>query len=132
MASDVSATIDQTNSASFANVLDILAWEIELAGARCLKLDNLIGEMLADMRPEQSSTLAHSMHLVDLLTQHLTGLSAFSRAMSCEPQANVEAPFGKAVATITLGALADRLCGALGGSERGINDCAESGDLDLF
>jgi hypothetical protein len=37
-----------------------------------------------------------------------------------------------ALSQISLGALADRMCVALGGIERGVNDGDGAGDLDLF
>jgi hypothetical protein len=118
--------------ASVANMLDVLAWEIELAGARCLKLDALVGQLMETLPTEQIAPLVEGMHTIDLLSQHLTGLSAFSRKMSEKIDEDMRAPYGAALDELTLGALADRLCVALGGEEKGINDGEDAGDLDLF
>ena len=119
-------------NASVATAFDVLAWEIELAGARCIQLDTIIGELLPTMPVEQRERLLEGMHTVDLLSQHLTSLSAFMRRMSEEAPAQVAAPVGNALADITLGALADRMFTAFGGEEAGFEDQTDAGDLDLF
>jgi hypothetical protein len=117
---------------SVASTFDALAWEIELAGARCISLDSLIGALLPTMPAEHREQLMESMQAVDLLAQHLTGLSAFARRMSLSVADDVSAPVDIALAEITLGALADRLSSALGGEERGVSDGQDAGDPDLF
>ena len=89
-----------------ASTFDALAWEIELAGARCISLDSLIGALLPTMPAEHREQLMESMQAVDLLAQHLTGLSAFARRMSLSVADDVSAPVDIALAEITLGALA--------------------------
>jgi hypothetical protein len=117
---------------SVANTFDALAWEIELAGARCIYLDSVIGKLLPAIPPEQREQLTEGMQAVDLLSQHLTGLSTFARRMSQCVASDVSAPVEVALADITLGALADRLSTALGGEEKGVNDGEDAGDLELF
>ena len=118
--------------ASMATMLDVLAWEIELAGARCIYLDSMIGKMMKTVPEEQREVLVEGMHTVDLLAQQLTSLSAFARRMSALAPDDVSASVDMALSDITLGALADRMSVAFGGLERGIYDGEDAGDLDLF
>lgn len=118
--------------ASMATMLDVLAWEIELAGARCIYLDSMIGKMMKTVPEGQQDILVEGMHTVDLLAQHLTSLSAFARRMSALTPDDVTASVDIALSDITLGALADRMSVAFGGTERGIYDGEDAGDLDLF
>jgi hypothetical protein len=123
---------DKSLQASVATTFDVLAWEMELAGARCIFLDSIIGEMMKSIPEDKQAAFVEGMHTVDLLSQQLTSLSAFSRRMSDSVGAEVLAPVGLALGDITLGALADRMSTAFGGEERGINEREEAGDLDLF
>ena len=118
--------------ASVAATFDVLAWEVELAGARCIQLDTIVGELLQTMPAEQRERLLEGMHTVDLLSQHLTSLSAFMRRMSEEAPTEATTPVTRALADITLGALADRMFTAFGGEETVIDDSADAGDVDLF
>ena len=117
--------------ATVADTLDVLAWEIELAAARTIYLDSVIGQMIGLLPEARKAEFLDSMHIVDLLTQQLTGLSAFSRKMSGAVP-DVSAYVTTALDQISLGALADRMGVALGGIEKGINDGDGAGDLDLF
>jgi len=117
---------------SVASTFDALAWEIELAGARCISLDSLIGALMPNVPPEHREQLMESMQAVDLLAQHLTGLSTFARRMSLSVATDISAPVDIALSEITLGALADRLSTALGGAEKGVDDGQDAGDPDLF
>ena len=117
--------------ATVANTLDVLAWEIELAAARAIYLDSILGQMIGLLPEAHKAEFVQSMHTVDLLSQQLTGLSAFSRRMSGDVP-DVSAGVYKALGQISLGALADRMCVALGGTEKGVNDGDGAGDLDLF
>lgn len=111
---------------------EVLAWEIELAGARCIFLDTLIGEMMATVAPENRERLTQGLHAVDLLSQHLTSLSAFSRRLGEVAPARGAVEVTQALGDITLGDLADRMRTAFGGVEAPTDDRAEAGDLDLF
>jgi hypothetical protein len=122
----------ETLEASIASTFELLAWEMELAGARCILLDSVIGGLMDQAAPEKQAALTEGLHTVDLLSQHLTGLSAFARKMGAATSPEMMAPVHEALADITLGALADRMSSALGGLERGINDGDDAGDLDLF
>jgi hypothetical protein len=117
--------------ATIADTLDVLSWEIELAAARSIYLDSVIGQMIGLLPDARKAEFLESMHVVDLLSQQLTGLSAFSRKMSGAVP-DVSAQVHMALDQITLGALADRMSVALGGVEKGLGDGDGAGDLDLF
>lgn len=122
-----------SSTPTVAATLDILSAEIELAGARCIFLDRVIGEALDALPDAERSRLVDGLHAVDLLAQHLTSLSAFARNMSLTVSEDYAAPVGSALSEITLGDLAGRMAAALG-----LPDPTEdvekpaSGDLDLF
>jgi hypothetical protein len=122
---------DSALKATIADTLDVLGWEIELAAARSIYLDSVIGQMIGLLPETRKAEFLESMHIVDLLSQQLTGLSAFSRKMSGDVP-EVAAYVHTALNQISLGALADRMCVALGGIEKGVNDGDGAGDLDLF
>jgi hypothetical protein len=126
------ASNDDRLDASLAETFELLAWEIELAGARCIRLDALIGAMMDKVPEHEQAALADGIQAVDLLSQHLTGLSAFARRMGGVVPSDMTAPVQAALDEITLGALADRMSSALGGADRGIVGGEEAGDLDLF
>ena len=117
---------------SVADTFDVLSCEIELASARCIFLDTLIGELMPTVPPEKRERLIVGMHAVDLLAQHLTSLSAFARRLGGDAPAGAVAPVSAALADITLGDLADRMHSALGGDEASLEDRSDPGDLDLF
>lgn len=117
---------------SLSTTFDVVAWEIELAAARCIFLDSLVGRMLKEMPEKIRESFQEDVHTVDLLCQQLTGLSAFTRQMSGNVAPDVSAYVHTALDVITLGALADRMTVALGGVEKDINDGDGAGDLDLF
>jgi hypothetical protein len=123
---------EPTLEASLASTLDVLAWEMELASARCIFLDAAIGQMMDAIPEERRAEFVESMHTVDLLCQQLTSLSAFTRNMSGAVAEDVSAPVQAALGEITLGALADRMSTALGGENRGVEDRDGAGDFDLF
>lgn len=114
------------------HAFDVLSWELELAGARCIFLDTLIGKLLATVAPELREQLLEGVQAVDLLSQHLTGLSSFWRQLSqCEDLLGA-VDVAPALKTITLGALADRMTTSFGGTESGLGDGDDAGELDLF
>ena len=115
-----------------ATTFDVLSWELELAGARCIFLDTLIGKLLATVAPEHRDQLLEGVQAVDLLSQHLTGLSTFARQLSQTVVAQEPVGVSAALKSITLGALADRMTTSFGGDEAGLNDGDDAGDLDLF
>ena len=122
----------QRLDAPVATTFDVLAWEMELAAARCMMLDALLGRMMAHLPPEDKAEFLEGMHAVDLLSQQLTSLSAFTRKMSEMAPPDARAQVDGALGGITLGALADRMTVALGGDEKGINEREAAGDVDLF
>ena len=118
---------------SVSTALEVLGWEIELAGARCIFLDKLIGELMQVTPPDQRERLLEGMQAVDLLGQHLTGLSAFAHRISLDAPHDARTPVSAGLAEITLGALADRMFTAFGGEEDETGEgTADAGDLDLF
>jgi len=119
-------------SPAVAVTLDVLAGEIELAGARCIFLDRLMGEVMDRLSEEDRERMLQGLHGVDLLAQHLTSLSAFARSMSEVVPADCTAPVGDAISEITLGALAERMVVGLGGDDSGDDPVADDGDVDLF
>lgn len=114
-----------------AATLDVLAAEIELAGARCIFLDKVIGEVMDRLADDDRERMMQGLHDVDLLSQHLTSLSAFARSMSMVVPSELTAPVQDALSEITLGALAERIVAGLGGDDDDASS-PESGDLDLF
>lgn len=116
-----------------AATLDVLAAEIELAGARCIFLDQIIGDVMDRLADADRERMLQGLHDVDLLSQHLTSLSAFARGMSLVIPAEVTAPVGSALSEITLGALAERMVAGLGGDDDDeAAEAPDAGDLDLF
>jgi hypothetical protein len=117
---------------SVAVTLDVLAGEIELAGARCIFLDRIIGEVMDSLSGAQRERMLEGLHGVDLLAQHLTSLSAFARTMSATVPSECQAPVDDAISEITLGALAERMVASLGGDDIEEVPLADDGDVDLF
>ncbi len=119
--------------AGVGSTFGALAWEMELAGATCLKLDALVGEIMAALPSEHRARMTEGLHLVDLLSQQLHGLSGFARAVGDMVGDEIRAPVGDALAQLTLGALADRMSQALGGGAApAVEGADDAGDLDLF
>ncbi|MGA0599257.1 hypothetical protein ACO2Q3_00970 [Caulobacter sp. KR2-114] len=113
-----------------SDLLEALAWEVELAGARCIFLDALIGEFIPAVDMDRRERLVEGLHAVDLLSQHLTGLSAFVRRLAVAGPGEA-LDLTPALSEITLGDLANRLRATLGGGEDA-DERAEAGALDLF
>lgn len=122
---------DSALKTTIANTLDVLGWEMELAAARSIYLDSIIGRMIRLIPDARKAEFVESMHTVDLLSQQLTGLSAFTRRMSGDVP-DVSAYVHTALGQISLGALADRMSAALGGAEKGVDGGDGAGELDLF
>lgn len=114
------------------HAFDVLSWELELAGARCIFLDTLIGKLLATVAPDMREQLLEGVQTVDLLSQHLTGLSGFARQLSQGQDVGGTLDVAPAFQTITLGALADRMTTSFGGADAGLIDGDDAGELDLF
>lgn len=119
--------------ASMAATLDVLAWEIELAGDKCLELDAAIGRTMASLPDEHRGLLIEGLHTIDLLSQHLSNLTAFTRIMSADAPPTIMAPVGRAIGAITLGALAERFATAFGiDDDTEIVDTVEAGEVEFF
>lgn len=119
---------------SVTTTLDVLAAEIELAGARCIFLDRIIGDVMDGLPEQERDRLVQGLHAVDLLAQHLTSLSAFARGLSLVVPEDVTAPVEAALSEVTLGALVERMAAGLGRDDASDAeaDDADPGDLDLF
>ena len=116
-----------------AVTLDVLAAEIELSAARCIFLDRIIGEVMEGLPEGERARLMQGLHAVDLLSQHLTGLSAFARSVSAAAPEGVGVPVDAALSEITLGALAERMSASLGvAADDEAEDAPDDGDVDLF
>ena len=117
-----------------AVTLDVLAAEIELSAARCIFLDRIIGEVMEGLPEADRARLMQGLHAVDLLSQHLTSLSAFARALGDAIPEGVAVPVAEALSEITLGALAERMTASLGGGsdDDDAGDPPDDGDVDLF
>jgi len=111
--------------------LDVLSGEIELAAARCIRLDKILGEFMDRLPTAERQVLTESLHGVDLLAQHLTGLAGFARTMSFATPADAAAPVDGALAGLTLGALAERIGEGLGKPVPPSDD-VDPGEVDLF
>jgi len=121
----------RTLAPTLAMTLDVLAAEIELAGARCIFLDRIIGDVMDGLPDAERARLMEGLHGVDLLAQHLTSLSAFARGLSVDVPQELTVPVAGAMSEVTLGALVERMTAGLGGDDGGEED-ADPGDLDLF
>ncbi|MGZ8408163.1 MAG: hypothetical protein ACXWVJ_09070 [Caulobacteraceae bacterium] len=122
---------DRVLTPSVATTLEVLAAELEIAGARCITLDRVMGEVMAALPEADRVRMLSGLHDVDLLGQHLTNLSAFSRGLSDSLPSHLTACVAGAISSLTLGALADRMVAGLGGGPAAARD-ASDGDLDLF
>lgn len=131
MAVEQRAALDELRP-DLPQLLEVLAWEIELAGARCIFLDKMIGQLMQVTPSEHRAELMEGMHVVDLLSQHLTSLSAFGRVAAQTAEAEGTPSVEAALAQITLGDLAVRMRAAFGAAETDPSLEADSGDLDLF
>ena len=114
------------------HAFDVLSWELELAGARCIFLDTLIGKLLATVAPDMREQLLEGVQAVGLLSQHLTGLSGSTRQLSQSQDVSATRDVLPALRTITLGALAERMTTWFGGTDAGVGDGDDVGELDLF
>lgn len=118
--------------ASVASAFDALAWEMELAGARCSLLDNAIGELVATLPTEHQAKAIGEMHAVDLLGQQLSALSSFARKVGGQVSHEVAVDVHFALSDITLSAVAERMLAALGGRPPEVFEADGAGELDLF
>ena len=111
--------------------LDVLSGEIELAAARCIRLDKILGEFMDRLPTAERQVLTESLHGVDLLAQHLTGLAGFARTMSFATPDDAVAPVHDAIDSLTLGALAERMADGLGVPTAPTDD-VDPGEVDFF
>lgn len=111
--------------------LDVLSGEIELAAARCIRLDKILGEFMDRLPSAERQHLTESLHGVDLLAQHLTGLAGFARTMSFSTPEEAVAPVHDALMGLTLGALAERMADGMGLPVEPTDD-VDPGDVDFF
>lgn len=120
------------SQAPLATTFDVLAAEIELASARCITLDRVLGEVMDGLPAGHRDRFLREFHGVDLLVQHLAGLSAFARGVGAAAAPSMTVPVDEALSSITLGALADRMAAGMGAARDLGGASAASGDIDLF
>jgi hypothetical protein len=120
------------SQAAVAVTLDVLAAEIELAGARCITLDRVLGEVMDGLPADHRDRFLREFHGVDMLVQHLAGLAAFARGVGASAAPSMTVPVDGALSAITLGALADRMAAGMGAANDLAAAAASSGDVDLF
>ncbi|MEW5683697.1 MAG: hypothetical protein AB1942_02135 [Pseudomonadota bacterium] len=123
--------LSDASAPSVAVTLDVLSGEIELAAARCIRLDKILGEFMDRLPSAERQVLTESLHGVDLLAQHLTGLAGFARTVSLAAPEDIAAPVDTALAGLTLGALAERMADGLGIPTEPTDD-VDPGEVDLF
>jgi hypothetical protein len=122
----------RTAAPSVATALEVLAAEIELASARCLTLDRVLGEVLERLPAEHRGRLLPELHGVDLLVQHLAGLSAFARGVGAAATPTMTVAVDAALSEITLGALAERMAAGMACGRRLCGRTPSDGEVDLF
>ena len=110
-------------------VFDRLSWEIELAAARCLLVDKVVGQMI-ELLPGDRAAFVESLHGVDLLHQQLQGLAVFSRTLSQRASRRARVSVVEALGAVTLGSLVERLNASMGAFVD--PDDVAAGDVDLF
>ncbi|WP_296596868.1 hypothetical protein [Phenylobacterium sp.] len=116
---------------SVAITMDVLSGEIELAAARCIRLDKILGEFMDSLPSAERQVLTESLHGVDLLAQHLTGLASFARNVCFASPDGLAVPVEGALASLTLGALAERMAEGLGAPVVEAEQ-VDPGEVDLF
>jgi hypothetical protein len=110
-------------------VFDRLSWEIELAAARCLLVDKVVGQMV-ELLPGDRAGFLETLHGVDLLHQHLQGLAVFSRTLSQRASKRARVSVVDALDAVTLGSVVERLRASMGAFVD--PDEPAAGDVDLF
>jgi hypothetical protein len=112
--------------------LDVLAAEIELASARCITLDRVLGEVMDGLPADRRDRFLREFHGVDMLVQHLAGLSAFARGVGAAAAPSMTVPVDDALSAITLGALAERMAAGMGAANDLRASAPPTGDVDLY
>ncbi len=111
-------------------VLASLARELEHAGLLCDRLEVLVTQLVRASRGEPLQIALHEAQTLDVLTQHLAALAAFTRRLASQAEDGAY-DLGDAVAGVTLGDLANRLARVSRDTDIAVT-AAASGDLDLF
>jgi hypothetical protein len=110
-------------------VLSSIASELEHAGALCDRLETLVTQLVRASRGEPLAIALEEAQTVDVLTQHLAALAAFTRKLAVQSEQGGY-DLTDAVAGVTLGDLANRLAKVTREVEP--LSKADAGDLDLF
>ena len=118
--------IEQTSLAGMDAVFTALAAELAMAQDSCVRLDGAVGRLLEGASPEQRKAVLEELAVVDHLHQHIGALGSFARELAADADA------GRALQSITLGEVAQRLSLSLGQQAASAGDAVSEGDLDLF
>jgi hypothetical protein len=110
-------------------ILSSIAQELEHAGELCDRLETLVTQLVRATRGEPLAIALHEAQTLDVLTQHLAALATFTRKLATQAEAGGY-DLSAAVASVTLGDLADRLARVT--REGPMRAAADAGDLDLF
>lgn len=121
--------MSQAAAVQTPEVLSSIAAELEHAGALCDRLETLVTQLVRYSRGEPLAIALEEAQTVDVLTQHLAALATFTRRLASQAEAGGY-DLSDAVATVTLGDLANRLARVT--REAASPASADAGDLDLF
>ena len=118
------------NDLPVCEICDRLSWEIELAAARCLLIDKVVGEVVENLSFAARAKVLAALQDVDVLHQELQGLAAFSRTLTRGASRRARVSAAEAINAVSLGVLAERLGASMGAYVDA--EGAAPGDLDLF
>ena len=121
--------MSQFATASAPEVLVSIADELDHAGELCDRLETLVTRLVRATHGEPLAIALHEAQTLDVLTQHLAALAAFTRKLSAQAESDAY-DLTDAVAGVTLGDLANRLARVT--REGPVRAAADAGDLDLF
>jgi hypothetical protein len=110
---------DSTAGFSVAEIMAAVSAEMSIAAEACGKLDDALGQILQATPPEGRNQVMQELHMVDLLAQHITAVTDFTRRLAQIASTEDRLMIEDALSAITLGAVADRLRGSLAAGRAG-------------
>lgn len=115
-------------------VLTALAAELDHAGDLCARLEDLVSRLTVSVDGEAKLLALSEAQTLDMLTQHLAGVSLFMRGLSDQIATARNVDADAVLAQITLGDLAARLRACLYDATLAPppKEDGGSGELDLF
>ena len=102
-------TLEKTDTANLAVVLDALSAEMSIAAVSCGHLDSALGQILEAVPAEARMKVMQELHMVDLLAQHITAITDFTAGLAQSMAANGAPDVDGSLSRITLGDVANRL-----------------------